>query len=55
MTPEQYRLAADAVRDLRFIQAASVVATKQFNTKEVKAYMNSLAVLQQVLEQEAMK
>jgi len=55
MTSEQFREAADCVRDLQFIQAAALVATKTQGNKDSKAYMNRLAVLQQVLEEEALK
>lgn len=55
MTKVDYREAADAIRDLRFIQAASVVGAKLNDDKKAKAYMQHLADLQSKLEAEAMK
>lgn len=55
MTPQDFREAADAIRDLRFIQAASIVGAKLSDDKKAKAYMQRLADLQSKLETEAMK
>ena len=55
MSKDDFRAAADAIRDLRFIQAASVVGVKLSDDKKAKAYMQHLADLQSKLEAEAMK
>lgn len=55
MDKEDFKLAADAVRDLRFIQAAAVVGAKLGDEKKAKAYMARLNELQQKLEAEALK
>ena len=55
MTKDDFRAAADAIRDLRFIQAAAVVGAKLGDEKKAKAYMALLNKLQQKLEAEAMK
>lgn len=52
MTPEDLLDLRSALRDLRFIQAASVVSTGQQDTKPIKAYMAKLTRLDEVLEQE---
>lgn len=55
MTKEEYLAAAAAIRDLRFIQASSVVGAKLSNDKKALAYMQHLSELQSKLEIEAMK
>lgn len=55
MTQEQLRDIAEAIRDLRFIQATAIVALRQQGTKPTIKYMDRLAVLQQLVEQEALK
>jgi len=55
MTKQDYRDTADAIRDLRFIQAAAVVGAKLGDEKKAKAYMSRLSELQSKLESEAMK
>jgi len=42
MKPEQLRFIADCLRDLRFIQAAALVASGQHQTKATREYMNKL-------------
>lgn len=55
MTSDQLRDIAEALRDLRFIQASSIVALRLKENKATVAYMNKLAVLQQLCEQESLK
>lgn len=52
MKAEDLASLREALRDLRFIQAASVVATHQQGTKPIKAYMAKLARLDDLLEKE---
>lgn len=55
MTKEDLREISNAIRDLRFIQAAAIVALGQKGTKPTIAYMNNLASLLKKVEQEMLK
>ena len=55
MTSDNLRDIAEALRDLRFIQASSIVALRLKESKQTTAYMNKLAVLQQICEQESLE
>lgn len=49
MTPEQYRAAALAISDHRWMLAAALSSAKIAHTKESKAQMRALTELQDVL------
>lgn len=55
MTKEELRDIASAIRDLRFLQSASIVGAKLMHSKEAKSYMARLAYLQELVDKEAMK
>ena len=57
MTAEHYQAIAKALLDLRFIQSFSLTSLCLGDkaNKSAKDYMNKLAVLQQLCEQEALK
>jgi hypothetical protein len=55
MDKEDLREISNAIRDLRFIQAAAIVALGQKDYKATVAYMDKLAKLQQKVEQEMVK
>jgi hypothetical protein len=55
MTPEQYKAAATAISDLRWILAAALSSASIEHTKESKVRMKQLNDLREALELEGMK
>ena len=55
MTPEQYRAAAQAISDFRWILAAALSSTSIEHSKVSKARMAELDALRTALENEGMK
>ncbi len=55
MTAKEFKAAADAIRNLRFIQAAALVASGVNNDKPARQYMAELQRLQTKLEEKAMQ
>jgi len=55
MTLDQYKAAAQAISDYRWILAAALSSASIEHTKESKARMKQLAELREALEAEGMK
>jgi hypothetical protein len=54
MTQDDFRQAAKAIGDLRFVQAAALVGSGMNNNKQADKYMANLQRLQRILEAEAL-
>ena len=55
MTKEDLQAVRKVIGDMRFIQAASIVASGANETKQAQAYMRELHRLDKLLEQEVLK
>ena len=55
MTPDQYKAAAQAISDFRWILAAALSSASIEHTKESKKRMHELSLLRDALEAEGMK